>query len=206
MHEHGVGDTLAMTSSRLCSELRCTWPVLLRYLNYSQTMGKLSYRYSSGEVVLEIKNFRKRLSNLKIKIPSTSSQLPPNFPIEREREREEHNNIRQGELAKVEAPARKPTQFNAFMDRFLKGYLGLHPGDPDPAKRKAVEMAYKRFGKAGSEIMAYAEGDPELAYQGLNSVGKYMNAKGLSWTLDTVAKRFLEWKLNPEDFNERSRT
>ena len=85
LHEHGVGDILKMTSSRLCSELRCTWPKLQVYLDYTQTMGKVAYKYSSGEVELQIKKFRERQSKLKSNLPSTFRQPSINLQ-EKEKE------------------------------------------------------------------------------------------------------------------------
>jgi hypothetical protein len=94
------------------------------------------------------------------------------------------------------------SSFQQFVNGVLKDYFNMKPGDPDPKAKAAVSAAYRRYGRAARDIMAFAEGDPEVARKGLDAVGRHMNAKGLDWNLETVAKRFPEWKVDPNGYEK----
>lgn len=91
------------------------------------------------------------------------------------------------ELISAEKP-RISAQFQLFMDRIFKDFLNI-----DSKNKKAVTAAYRRFGRAGKDIMAFAGDDPEKAYQGVDAIAEYMQGKGLTWTFDTAAKWFPDW-------------
>lgn len=90
LHQHGTGDRLEMTTSRLASELRCTWPKLQVYLDYTQTMGKVKFNHSSGVVELQINKFLQRQKKLRASGSSTVPQQFPNRPLERQGEGQRH--------------------------------------------------------------------------------------------------------------------
>jgi hypothetical protein len=83
---------------------------------------------------------------------------------------------------------RKRDAFQIFMDRIFKDFLNI-----DPKDKSVVGAAYRRFGRAGRDIMAFAGNDPEKAYQGVDAIADYMQSKGLTWTFDTAAKWFPDW-------------
>lgn len=101
--------------------------------------------------------------------------------------------------SKEKAPNGKQA-FRVFMDRFLTDCLGLEVGPAEA--RPAVSAAYRRFGRAGKDILAFAGGDPDIAWQGTLAVGSWLQNIGRSWTLDTVAKHFLDWKSDPVNFGQ----
>jgi hypothetical protein len=78
--------------------------------------------------------------------------------------------------------------FQIFMNRILKDFLAVPLED-----KNAVSAAYRRFGRAGRDILAFAGGDPEKAYAGVDAIADYMQNKGLTWTFDTAAKWFPDW-------------
>jgi len=90
--------------------------------------------------------------------------------------------------------------FHVFMDHYLKDVLRLQPGSGEPSHKAAVTAAYRRFGRAGKDIMAFAEGDPELAWKGLNAIADWAETRDLSWNLETIAKKFPEWRACPKEF------
>lgn len=60
VHEHGVGDNLCMTRSRLASELGSKWPPVRNLLDFCRESGKVQYNESGEEVRIVVKNFRKK--------------------------------------------------------------------------------------------------------------------------------------------------
>ena len=92
--------------------------------------------------------------------------------------------------------------FHDFMDRFLSQCLKLPVGSKSPEHLRAVGAAYRRFGRAGRDVLALALGDPDKAFSGTLAVGTWLESSGLSWTLDTVAKWFQDWSQNPEGFGK----
>lgn len=103
-----------------------------------------------------------------------------------------------------QAVAKTPKQrtpLQVFMDRFLSECLDLRPGDPE--QRDKVGAAYRRYAKAGRDILAMADGDPDRAMQAVLGVGTAMQNKNLTWTLDTVAKHALDYFQNPGAYNGR---
>ena len=92
--------------------------------------------------------------------------------------------------------------FHEFMDGILIDYLKLKPGDPGRMERAAVTAAYRRFGRAAKDILAFARGDAKKARQGVDAIGRWLAREGLSWNLDTVCKWFSDWDQDPESFRE----
>ena len=101
--------------------------------------------------------------------------------------------------------AKPSTLFQKFMNGILADYYNKFPGDPDPAKREAVNQAYKRFARAGTYIFKAAENNPERARECVDEVVRRMNAWGLSSQLDTVAKWADEYFSNPEAFKNATK-
>lgn len=95
---------------------------------------------------------------------------------------------------------RSKTPFNVFMDRYLAECLDLKPGDPSKPSRDKVSAAYRRFGRAGKDVLAMADGDPERAMDAVNGVGLWLQDKGLSWTLDTIAQHALDYLRDPKPY------
>lgn len=93
LHEHGTGDILNMSQSRLCLELRSRWPVVRLYLDWSQTSGKLEFNLSGTEVQLQIKKFRERQSKLKSNLPSILPEPSGNLPIHKRDKKKENTTM-----------------------------------------------------------------------------------------------------------------
>lgn len=60
LHEHGVGDKLCITRSRFASELGSKWPPARNLLDFCQESGKVHYTDNGKELIIEVKNFRKK--------------------------------------------------------------------------------------------------------------------------------------------------
>lgn len=69
-HQHGVGDKLIISRSRLSQELRSRWPQVELYLDFCRTSGKVQSDIRSDEVELQINKFRERQAKMKSKTPS----------------------------------------------------------------------------------------------------------------------------------------
>jgi hypothetical protein len=89
------------------------------------------------------------------------------------------------------------------MDRYLSECLDLKPGDP--AQRDKVGAAYRRYGKAGKDVLAMGDGDPSKAIGAVHAIGHHLQSRGLSWTLDTIAKHALDYFQNPGAYNGTSK-
>lgn len=95
--------------------------------------------------------------------------------------------------------------FQEFMNRVIREYFGYRPGDPDPAQRSAVSACYRRFGRAAKDIMAFALNDPQKAWAGVKAIGDRMEQSCLSWNLDTVARWFPDWMIDPKAYEAETR-
>lgn len=60
LHEHGAGDKLCITRSRFASELGSKWPPVGNLLAFCQESGKVRFTDDGKELVIEVKNFRKK--------------------------------------------------------------------------------------------------------------------------------------------------
>ena len=111
------------------------------------------------------------------------------------------------EKKQISANGRAPTDpFHVFMNGIMKDYWKLEPEKDDAVSREQVVAAYKRHGRAGSDVLKMAGGDPTKARRGVDAVGRRMGRDGLSWNLDTVAQHFLDWNVNPEAYERGTAT
>jgi len=104
------------------------------------------------------------------------------------------------------ASAPKDSAFHSFMDGVLKSYWNLEPGKDAPAARAQVSAAYKRHGRAAKDILAMAGGDPSRARKGADAIIARMAKGNLSCNLDTVARHFLDWNVDPEAYERETKT
>jgi len=95
--------------------------------------------------------------------------------------------------------------FHAFLDGVIRTYFNYRPGDPDPAQKAAVGACYRRFGRAARDIMAFALNDPKRARRGVEAIGVRMEQSGLTWNLDTVARWFPDWMVDPEAYERETK-
>ena len=108
-------------------------------------------------------------------------------------------------LRAMSKPKEKKTSgFHEFMDRFLKHYFDAPIGVDSDNARAEMKALYSRYGRAGRDVLALAGSDINLAIKGVDCLGRYFDKKELSWTLDTIAKRFAEWKSNPGEFKDEN--
>lgn len=138
-------------------------------------------------------------------IKSTSANVDSTLPsvirsCNRSRKGREGKGKEQAVAEVRESVDKSTDSFHVYMDWFLHDTLGLEPGVDDQNKRAAVSAAYQRFGRAGKQIMAFAGGDAECAKAGTIAVGRWLQSRGLTWHLDTVAKWFSDWKRDPSNF------
>ena len=97
--------------------------------------------------------------------------------------------------------------YQEFGDWVFTEYMSLKPGDSDPKEKEAVSAAYRRYGRALRDIMAFARGDTRTAQLGLQAIGRRMEAMGLVWGLEAVARWFPDWSSDKEAFdNETKKT
>ena len=96
--------------------------------------------------------------------------------------------------------------FNIYGDWVLKEYLDLKPGDPSEGEKMAVSAAYRRFGRAIRDILAFCKGNPEMAKKGTDAVSDRLTAMGIeTFTLDAIARWMPDWVKNPEGFNAETK-
>ena len=100
---------------------------------------------------------------------------------------------------------KKKSDYKVFMDAVFEKYFPLHPNDNDPKELKAVSKAYARWGKFGSEILAYARGDTKIALRGVDAVVDRMEAQGLNYSLRAIAGNFLNWYKNQEAYQRETK-
>jgi hypothetical protein len=91
------------------------------------------------------------------------------------------------------------------MDGIITSYFGYKIGSEDVAQKAAVSACYRRFGRAAKDIMAFALNDPKKARQGVEAIADRMETSGLDWNLDTVARWFPDWMVNPGAFQNETK-
>jgi len=94
-------------------------------------------------------------------------------------------------------PAHKDSQFQEFMNWYIHDVLKI-----DRANKDAIDAAYRRFGKAARDVMAFACKDVAKAILGTQEIAGWAERKNLSWNLDTIAKRMPDWMACPSEFAE----
>ena len=100
---------------------------------------------------------------------------------------------------------RKDTPLQTFLNGIITDYWGYKVGSDDANQRAAVSACYRRYGRAAKDIMAFALNDPKKARAGVEAVAERMEVQGLDWKLDTVAKWFPDWMVNPEAFQNETK-
>lgn len=98
--------------------------------------------------------------------------------------------------------AGKREAFREFMNSVIKDYFGYQPGKPE--HKDAVDVLYRRFGKAARDILALALGDPKTAKKAVDAIGARMDKNGLSWNLDTCVNWYTDWHQNPKGFEDET--
>lgn len=93
--------------------------------------------------------------------------------------------------------------FHEFMNYIAAEIYNLKVGG-SPSDNLALKAFYGRYGRAGRDILAFAGGDVEKAKRGLIAIGERMERAGLSYNLDTIAKWFLDWNLDPEGWKRET--
>lgn len=226
MQSHGINNKFTRNITDLAN-YSCTSPrVIVRVLNELALQvpiepgaqvapgvpleRKVEWNRVGNDLTIEIKNFTKKQHNLKIKVDSKHPQTSEQDGLEEDKSRVDED--KEKDLAAKRRKAEKPKKkrepkrggFHEFMDRFLKHYFNAPIGvDSDNAKAE-VKALYSRYGRAGSDVFALSGSDMNLAIKGVDCLGRYFDKKDLSWTLDTIAKRFAEWKMNPGEFKDES--
>ena len=207
---HGKGDSVSIAWAdleQIMGSKRGYVEGLLGGLHRADLIQSLSI--AEGLVNYEIKKFRQRQSKLKSNIRPTFPEPSPNTPLDKDKEKDKDkdNNL----AAKGRKPAKpkkkkeiKRGGFHEFMDRFLKHYFDAPIGIDSDNARAEMKALYSRYGRAGRDVLALAGSDINLAIKGVDCLGRYFDKKELSWTLDTIAKRFAEWKSNPGEFKDEN--
>ena len=103
----------------------------------------------------------------------------------------------------VAEDGRKASPFHSFMNYIAAEHYGLKVGGT-PSDNMALKAFYSRYGRAGRDILAFAQSDVEKAKSGLVAIAKRMEKAGLSYSLDTIAKWFLDWNLDPERWDRET--
>lgn len=121
-------------------------------------------------------------------------------PVPKENILKKERNTDTGSASETRTEAAPKGAFHVFMDSFLEECYGTDP--KDPAQRAKTSAAYRRFGRAGKDVLAMADGDPVRALAAVHAIGYWLQNKGLSWTLDTVAQHALDYFADPKKFTE----
>lgn len=215
MQSHGINNKFTRNITDLAN-YSCTSPrVIVRVLNELALQvpiepgaqvapgvpleRKVKWNRVGNDLTIEIKNFTKKQHNLKIKVDSKHPQTSGQDGLEEDKSRVDED--KEKDLAakrrKAEKPKKKktrPSDFQNFMDRYLKHYFNAPLGVDSKEAKGEVKALYARYGKAGSAILALAGNDVELAIRGVSALAAYFKSKNLSYTLDTIARHFPDWK------------
>lgn len=92
LHEHGTGDKLCITRSRFASELGSKWPPVGNLLAFCQESGKVRFTDDGKELVIEVKNFRKKQGKKGGQNDQSGDLENSKQALEEEEEGEEDNN------------------------------------------------------------------------------------------------------------------
>lgn len=195
LDRHGTGDSCTMKLSRVAQKLRSKPAAVRQLVAMCRDAGKMAAAASGDDLTWEIPKFRKRQSKMKSKVRSKFSQSSPNVPLDIEGEVEGEKKRHTGGLRPAAKAAPGPeTPLQTFLNRFLSECLNIAAPAKDAPGRAIVTAAYRRYGRAAKDVLAMAGGDPAEAMRGVMAIGSHLQQKNLTWTLDTVAKHFLDWK------------
>lgn len=185
LHKHGVGDRLVMRQSRYASHLRSRVDVVMEWLSFSGRFSKLKWSRSGDDVVIEIKKFRERQSNMKFKTTSTPLQPHIKTTQEREEEREEEkeNNVAPLAQKSVVLEPKKLTP-QQIVIRYFKEAKGV---DADDKVWDRKHFSGRLIKEANILLKAF-DGDPIKAGRYLLTVGEEW-AHLSDWTMPGVAAK-----------------
>lgn len=209
LHKHGIGDTLKMNINDIARIAMTSRSVVTRVLGELATevptesglRRKVSFTLNGSQLELKIEKVRKKWSNLKSKITSKSPESPSKVPIYRDRERDKETDKRTAKPPQPKVRAKqKGTNFQIFMDRFLKECMSIKVPGETLQEKAVVSAHYRRFGRAGKDVLAMCKGDPNVAMRGVEAVGGWLQDLGRDWTLDTVTQHVTDWINNPSKF------
>lgn len=181
LHWHGKGDKLVMSLNDFAHDSLTTTIKVRVVLTLLERMGKVVGRWSGDTLEIEIKKFRERQSNLKIKTISKPLQDHFKTTIEREGERERENN-----LARKAAPRKKdvvlskpknPTPEQIII-RYFKEAKGVNADDKEWDRRHIDG----RLIKEARALLRAFDGD-------VKNAGEYMLIKAAEW------EHLPDWKM-----------
>ena len=184
IHMEGVGDVLAISPSRLSLKLRSSQARVRLWADWSQSQGKLEADWGRTEVLLKIKKFRERQSNMKSKLISTSFQpnikpIPTSPKKEKEKEKEKTDIAPTAHEPKIVKP-KTPTQ------RIVEAYKMAKDVDRED---KAWDKAnFGRYSKAAVNLLACFGQDVEKCAAYIFLRAEDLNEKRLDWTLETITR------------------
>lgn len=206
IHRHGKGDTVTMTPKRFAQELRTKPKCCRNILGMFQESGKIIWEDCGNVWIVTVPKVNEKWKNLKARSGALGSQSADGRIIEKNKNKNKNKRPTETADKPPEVGPAKPKperQDQIVMNIFLVEYLGLKIGSDDPAMKRQVAAAYKRYKRAGDRLLEMAGGDTRNAVIGLHAIAKGFNSKGLTWNLDTIAKTFLEWNADPKEFSRR---
>ena len=206
---HRKGEEWATSWAFIREKLRTRSGEVRKLLDFFQGSGKVLSEEVGEKLIISIPKFIEKQAKLRANFYSTLRESTPDLAIDKTRLEDIKNN--KDLAAKRRKPAKpkkkkeiKRGGFHEFMDRFLKHYFDAPIGVDSDNARAEMKALYSRYGRAGRDVLALAGSDINLAIKGVDCLGRYFDKKELSWTLDTIAKRFAEWKSNPGEFKDEN--
>lgn len=169
--------------------------------------GKLSTDSRVHQAVISLlkkytlwEGYAKGMDRVSIPYPDSADTL--SIPYPQSADRVARQGQRQGQGHKKggmgennqEQPVDKPIPLTPIQE-VVEQYLFTQGLKVPPEKRSPY---FKRFGRAASDLLEMAGGDWKVACYAIANIGVEMKKRGLSWTLDTVAKHYVEWAARRE--------
>lgn len=87
--------------------------------------------------------------------------------------------------------AKKQSEKQASIDAIIKTYLELK-GTPYIEGNPAMGVIYRRHLRAAGDIYRASDGSVDVAIRKIREIKTWADSTGLSWSLETVTKRWFE--------------
>lgn len=211
IHEHGAGDTVTLSMSRMCREFRSRSTKVRLLLDFFQTSSRLLWGEDGLLVTIQIEKVNIKWKNLRSREVSVGSASDHGGRIEREKEKErERDKQRLSDAAdkppkvtKPKPPEPKPkksTAFQIIMDTFLVEYCQMKIKSDDEGMKARVTEGYKRYGRACRSLYNQAGKNQDVAVAGLHAIADRMNRWGMSWKLDTIVAHMDDFMSDPKEY------
>ena len=169
LHMHGKGDRLKMSVSDFAHASMSTTIKVRVVLTILGSIGKVQGTWSGDHLEIEIKKFRERQSNLKIKTISRPFQDHSKTTIEREGEGDRENNLPQA----VQKPGHSSPKKLTPVQMVIRGFKEAKGVDCEDAEWDV--KFFSRNLRAAHEVLTAFDGDAKRAID-------YILIKSVEWS------------------------